>query len=533
MKLRDESGIIIGGVSIISDISDLKRAEKALKKAYSILEEKVKERTGELENAYNSLKENEKSLAEAQKLAHVGSYDWNIITDEEHWSDELYRIFGLDPELELSHNTFLSYIHPEDLNYVNHAINEALNGKPYHIDYRVILPDGEERVIYSQGGVIFDEKSTPVRMRGIVQDITESKIAQQKLQQSEEKYRFFVQSFKGITFQLDKDLNVEFFHGAVKEITGYGEEELSSNELWTQLVVPDDLDMYLGAEAKAVQSPGDYLGEVKYRIKTKDGVIRWVHEIHQKIRNEKGEPLYTGVVYDITEKKQAEEYFKHLEIIRKKEIHHRIKNNLQVISSLLDLQAEKFNNREYVKDSEIIEAFKESQDRVTSIALIHEELHEEEGTTDTLNFSLYLQRLVESLFQTYRFGNTRICLDLDLEENIFFDMDTAVPLGMIVNELVSNSLKYAFSGRKTGEIQIKLLSLNAINGLDNERGIPESKRYTLIVSDNGIGIPQNIDFENPETLGLQLVNILVDQLDGEVELKRDEGTQFVIKFSVE
>lgn len=160
------------------------------------------------------------------------------------------------------------------------------------------------------------------------------------------------------------------------------------------------------------------------------------------------------IIRDITERKKAEEAMVNIEIVRKKEIHHRIKNNLQVISSLLDLQAEKFNNRECVKNSEIVEAFKESQDRVTSIALIHEELHEEEGTTDTLNFSLYLHRLVKNLFQTYRLENTDISLNLDLEENVFFDMDIAVPLGMIVNELVSNSLKYAFSGRETEKFRL-------------------------------------------------------------------------------
>ncbi len=237
------------------------------------------------------------------------------------------------------------------------------------------------------------------------------------------------------------------------------------------------------------------------------------------------------VITDLTEKKKNEETLANIETIRKKEIHHRIKNNLQVISSLLDLQAEKFNNRKYIEDSEVLEAFRESQDRVTSIALIHEELHEEEGTNDTLNFSLYLQRLTENLFQTYRLGNSDINLNLNLEENIFFDMDTAVPLGMIVNELVSNSLKYAFPDTDKGEIQIRLFGNRVKNDRENLTG--KYTQYTLIVSDNGVGISENIDFENTDTLGLQLVNILLDQLDGKIELKRDKGTQFIISFSVE
>ncbi|HWQ47918.1 MAG TPA: histidine kinase dimerization/phosphoacceptor domain -containing protein [Methanosarcina sp.] len=237
------------------------------------------------------------------------------------------------------------------------------------------------------------------------------------------------------------------------------------------------------------------------------------------------------VVTDLTEQKRNEEMLANIETARKKEIHHRIKNNLQVISSLLDLQAEKFNNRGCVKDSEILEAFRVSQDRVISMALIHEELHEG-GEIDTLNFSPYLERLVENLFRTYTLGDSNISLNLDLEENVFFDMDTAVPLGLIVNELVSNSLKYAFSDRKNGEIQIKLFSQEAGDDPNNEKELTEKvSRYILIVSDNGTGIPKSLDLENPGTLGLQLVSILVDQLDGEIELKRDKGTKFIIKLS--
>lgn len=236
------------------------------------------------------------------------------------------------------------------------------------------------------------------------------------------------------------------------------------------------------------------------------------------------------VVTDLTEQKKNEEMLANIETARKKEIHHRIKNNLQVISSLLDLQAEKFNNRGCVEDSEILEAFRVSQDRVISMALIHEELHEG-GEIDRLNFSPYLESLVENLFQTYRLGDSSISLNMELEENIFFDMDTAVPLGLIVNELVSNSLKYAFPDRSKGEIQIKLFSQEAENELNskNEPGRKDDT-YTLVVSDNGVGIPGSINFENPETLGLQLVSILVDQLDGEIELKKVKGTKFIIKF---
>jgi PAS domain S-box-containing protein len=385
---------------LIAQTVERKKAEEALKKSHASLEEKIKERTKELEKAYISLKESEERLAEAQKLAHVGSYDWNITTNEEYWSDELYRIFGLGPQFELNHDTFLSRIHPEDLEYVSHAISEALNGNPYYIDYRIILPDGEERTIYSQGGAIFDEKNTPVRMRGIVQDITEHKKT---------------------------------------------EESLAS-----------------------------------------------------------------------------------IETARKREIHHRIKNNLQVISSLLDLQAEKFANRKWIKDSEVIEAYNESQNRVISMALIHEELYKG-GGFEMLNFSPYIEKLAENLFRSYRLGSTDVSLNIDLEENALFNMDTAVPLGIIVNELVSNSLKYAFIGKDKGEIGVKL---RRDDNVECNKGGHRSTAFVLTVSDNGVGIPDNLVIEDLDSLGLQLVTSLVDQLDGELELKRNNGTEFTIRFIV-
>ena len=270
--------------------NELIAKSEEVQKASETLEVKVKQRTEELEKANISLKESEERLVDAQKIAHIGSYDWNVATNEVYWSDESYRIFGFDPQFELNHNTFLSRIHPEDLVYVNHAIDEALNGKPYHIDYRITLPDGEERVIHSQGEVIFDEKNSPDRLRGVVQDITELR--------------------------------------------------------------------------------------------------------------------------------KTENILSIIETARKREIHHRIKNNLNVISSLLDLQAEKFRDRENIKDSEILEAFGENQDRIRSMTLIHEELYKDKDA-DIINFSSYIEELTDNLLRIYKRENTEVSFNIDIEESIF------------------------------------------------------------------------------------------------------------------
>ncbi len=238
------------------------------------------------------------------------------------------------------------------------------------------------------------------------------------------------------------------------------------------------------------------------------------------------------VATDLTEQKKNEEMLAALENSRKKEIHHRIKNNLQVISSLLDLQAEKLGSKECIASEEVLEAFKESQNRVASIALIHEELYKG-GNVNELQFPAYLKELAKSLLKTYSLGKVDITLNMELEQDIFFDMDIAVPLGIIVNELITNSVKYAFSGRKTGEIQIKLLTKELLNKQDEKEGFNEDFfQYTLIVSDNGIGIPNKVDFGNSDTLGLQLVNILIEQLGGTIELKRENGTEYTICFNI-
>jgi two-component sensor histidine kinase len=237
-------------------------------------------------------------------------------------------------------------------------------------------------------------------------------------------------------------------------------------------------------------------------------------------------PIQMGAtVQEITKRKKAEESLKKIENFREKEIHHRIKNNLQVISSLLDLQAEKFKYRKDIMDSEVLDAFREIQHRVISMALIHEELHEGNGG-DKIGFSSYLEKLVENIFMTYRLGNVDVSLNMDLENKLFFEMDTAVPLGMIINELFSNSLKYAFPGRVKGEIQIKL------RREENKKDCCKSTSFILEVSDNGVGIPENFEIEGLNSLGFQLIASLVDQLEGEFDLKSGNGMKFTMRFAV-
>lgn len=201
-----------------------------------------------------------------------------------------------------------------------------------------------------------------------------------------------------------------------------------------------------------------------------------------------------------------------------KEIHHRVKNNLQVISSLLNLQSG------YITDGAALQMFKESQNRVRSMALIHEKLYQSEDLAK-IDFAEYIRDLTNYLIRMYATETRMVNLEMDVKD-ISLDIDTAIPCGLIINELISNSLKYAFpaenetfdeSDEPENKILIELYSTDGSN-------------LILIVSDNGVGFPEDVDFQKTESLGLQLVNTLTEQLEGSIELEENGGTTFKIMF---
>ncbi len=306
---------------------------------------------------------------------------------------------------------------------------------------------------------------------------------------------------------------IEFVSENVTRL-GYEVEDFTSRKiLYGNIVYPGDLEKVERELARNIEfGCEDYSSE--YRILTKSGEVRWVDERTFIQRDEKGEIRLQGIILDITEHKKAEEALLQMVEIRKKEIHHRIKNNLQVISTLLYLESGNFS------DEKVIEAFRESQHRVKSMALVHEKLYQSEDMI-SVDFSDYIQNLANYLFGAYSVGDKNISLKLDVD-NIFLGMDTSVPLGIIINELVSNALKHAFQKKESGEICVCLKK--------EEQGSSEKNCFSLVVRDNGRGFPEEIDFRETDSLGLQLVINLVDQIEGSIELNTHEGTEFRIRF---
>jgi two-component sensor histidine kinase len=201
-----------------------------------------------------------------------------------------------------------------------------------------------------------------------------------------------------------------------------------------------------------------------------------------------------------------------------KEVHHRVKNNLQVISSLLALQGEQ------IKDKTLLHKFQESCDRIKSMALIHEKIYLSKDLSK-VNFGEYIKTLINSMNESYNPNKEKIKFHLQIGNSVqnFFKIDTAIPCGLILNELLSNCYKYAFPGNRSGNVYLSLTPVDTSS---------EKNNYKLELRDDGVGLPKGFNLKNPVSLGLQLVNILTEQLDGTLKIESNKGTAFTLTFPI-
>lgn len=459
-------------------------------------------------------------------------YDIELKNGHVEWAGAVTELTGYSyKEIEnLDFYDWLEHIHPEDRKRVQRSFKKCWNtGEKFHEEFRFRRKDKSYFCVKNKGVYLRDGEDRVCRALGVMEDVTEIKQSSEKLKENEELYRSFLQNFKGISFKLDRNFVPIFIEGVIEEISGYAEEDFISGRIYMfDLIVPEDRLILNLSRKKMISSPNSIM-EHEYRLRQKDGTVKWVHEVIHNVCNASGETLFIqGYAYDITQRKKVEETLAKAEEIGMREIHHRIKNNLQVVSSLLSLQAEKF------KDQEVIEAFRESENRVVSMSIIHEELYKSEGAT-SIDFAAYLRKLTTDILHSYRVRNEQVKLLLDVDST-FLGIDTAIPLGIVINELFSNSLKYAFPRGSEGEIRISLYRHEAEG---QKTGFAEatrkkvsetSSRFTLTYSDDGGCFPGNVDFENPGTLGLQLVNALVEQINGTIELEKENETKFTLRF---
>ena len=341
--------------------------------------------------------------------------------------------------------------------------------------------------------------------------------AENALQKSEERYRIVSEMITDIAFSVlvkpDGSLTSEWVAGALTTITGFTQNELEIRGGYSSLIHPDD--MALAVQHMQVHLSGQpHIAE--YRIIDKNGEVHWLRDYGYPVwdKTQNRVVRIIGAAQDITKSKNAEEQIqknlREKEILLK-EIYHRVKNNLNVITSLLNLQSSKIQTKE-----EALEAFRESRDRVFAMALIHEKLYMSEDFA-RVDMKSYIESMIQELFYIHKVEPS-VTLDIQVQD-VYLDINTAIPCGLILNELVTNIFKYAFPDKRKGTLQIVFSH-------------KKEGKYQLIVHDNGIGLPWNMDIEKVESLGLQLVQMLTKQIDGVLKINRNDGTRFQITFPV-
>jgi PAS domain S-box-containing protein len=398
-----------------------------------------------------------------------------------------------------------------------------LSQKEMEGDFEIVTKTGERRITYFRAVTNF----VPGYHLFAIRDITEKKNAEIKIKQREEQLReserkhrqLFETMALGVVYSNTEGISLSANPAALK-ILGLTESEFIGREIFQPAsnfvkedgskVAKEDFPVYVAL------TTGKEVRDVVFGFSPPNNkAIIWVqvNSIPQFNAGENTPKFVYSTIENVSQQKIAQDNIKNSLVEKEtllKEIHHRVKNNLQIISSLLNLQSG------YLKDSEAIEILRESQNRVRSMALIHERLYRSDDFTN-INFNKFLQDLTNILQSSYYNIAGAVSIELNLEQ-IYLSIGIAIPLGLLINEIISNSFKHAFVEKKDGKIVIQMLR--------------KENKIFLSIKDNGVGIPVNLNIEESETLGFKLVCSLISQIEADIELKRDNGTEVVISFNL-
>ncbi len=421
------------------------------------------------------------------------------------------ELYGYPPE-QMRHQAIETLVHPDDVEMVTGFHRNRLKGKavPATYVFRGLKKDGSVRHLEVMVSPILKGK-VAVGSRIYVEDITERRQTEEALRNSEERFRILFE-YAPDGYYLN-DVKGRFIDGnrAAEQLTGYKKDELVGKSfLKLHLLSPKDIPRAARLLVKnAMRKP---TGPDEFVLNRKNGT-RVAVEIRTYPVKIKGQTLVLGNVRDITERKRADEQIrKSLEEkdILLKEIHHRVKNNLQIISSLLRIKAAG------IADRKTQEVFDDIHDRIKSMAILYEMQHQSQELA-SVDLAEYIKKLTAHLFSMYRKRAENVRLRVNVTD-VPLDLKKAIPCGLIVTELVSNSLKHAFPSGGEGEISVEICR--------DRKG-----KSTLTVRDTGTGLPEGIDFRSSPSLGLKLVMDLIQQLNGTVEVGRENGTEFKIVFA--
>ena len=428
--------------------------------------------------------------------------------------NEAYCEYFSSSKEELIGSSFQPVIFEPDRERVSRLLGLITKENPVlTIENRVVL-DGIIRWTQWNNRLIFNEANQVVEIQGVGRDITELKEAEEKLRLlSEERLQLALEAFGDGLWDWNIEKGETYFSPQILDLLGVKSEELNHKiESWKALIHTKDKARVLNILEEHLEGKSpNYSAE--YQIRTKSGQWKWIASYGKVvIRDPNKKPLrMIGVHRDIDQRKRIEISIKDSLEEKKtllKEIHHRVKNNLQVICSLLSLQSR------IVEEQSVRSLLQGTQGRVKSMALVHEKLYRTESLSK-INMADHVHDLLTDLRSSFGEKAENIDVDIKVPLEQFLSIDIAVPFGLIINELVSNSFKYAFNAAEKGKIWI-------------QARLEENHKLFLNVRDDGIGLPKDFDIENTKTLGLILVQDLTDQLDGTLMIDNSCGASFFI-----
>lgn len=485
--------------TVFEDITPNKKAEESLRKS----EEKYKIMVKDLKIAEKAMKESEINYRELVDHSSVAIFKSNLNGDILFANAATAHIFHYDDVSDLKKGNILKlYKNPEDRIPLIHELQKEGRVTDYEIE--TISKKGE--VV----NVILSASLKDDVLSGMFMDITDRKKYESRLKESEMQISVIFNTVSSGIVLVDSEGSIQLANQHLSELFGFTPLELT-NMSYLDLISESERKTAEDSMINLINGETDFV-HLERLYRRKDTSTFWGELTGSRILNEDGTLKgLIGVITDITDRKKADDALK--ESLNEKEvllreIHHRVKNNMQIISSLLNLQIQ------FEDFDETVSVLRESQGRIKSMSIVHEKLYRSDSFTK-INFKEYVTSLISDIFYSYGVNKGRIKLDLDIED-VRMGFDTAIPLGLIINELVTNSVKYAFPEDQKGKIKI-ILKL-------------KDENYFLTVMDDGVGIPADIKPEKTETLGLQLIISLINQLDGNMELDRSHGTKYKINF---
>ncbi|KAB8316427.1 PAS domain S-box protein [Tolypothrix campylonemoides VB511288] len=482
--VQDDAGEVQRVVGLAEDITERKTREAKLREANALLQAIIQS---------------------APVAIDLIDPEGNIVL----WNPMCERIYGWDAQEVLG--KMVPTIPPEEQGKFLEFIHQTLADKELiQVETHRLRKDGSIVDISLSTALVRDTQGKIIGGIGITQDISERKQAELELIRNRDLREAIFNESADAIFLVDADTLevVDCNRRAVELFEVSSKKELihiRGNTLQRYQFTPEQTEKIL----KEIKIKGFWSQEIEYV--TRKGNFFWGHLASKQI-SVAGKVHRLVRISDVSEHKRTVEQLQHSLEEKEtllKEIHHRVKNNLQIISSLLRMQSRR------TQDQGTMILFQESQNRVQSMALIHEHLYQSPELSQ-IDFSEYIHSLTNNLFRSYGVNQKIIALKIETH-GIKLSLDTAIPCGLLINELVSNSLKYAFPNDKSGEIIIRLV-------------LETDNRITLTVGDSGIGIPETLDWQNTSSLGLRIVHNLTKQLKGNILLERDRGTTFHITF---